>query len=55
MSSIRSASPELGHESLKTTHDYLADVRREDETKKAVADADFVPKPQVVRTATGKG
>jgi hypothetical protein len=26
-------------------------VRKEDEAKKAVADADFVPKPQIVRTA----
>jgi hypothetical protein len=26
---------------------YLADVRREDEAKKAVADADFVPKPRL--------
>jgi integrase len=43
---------ELGHESLKTTQDYLADVRKEDEAKKAVADADFVPKPQIVRTAS---
>jgi hypothetical protein len=25
---------ELGHESLATTQDYLADVRREDEAKK---------------------
>ena len=38
---------ELGHESLATTQDYLADVRKEDEAKKAVADADFVPKPRL--------
>jgi len=43
---------ELGHNSLATTQRYLADVRREDETKKAVADADFIPKPQVVKTGT---
>jgi integrase len=43
---------ELGHESLATTQKYLADVRREDEIKKAVADADFVPKPKVVKTGT---
>ncbi len=39
---------ELRHESLATTQDYLADVRREDEAKKAAADADFVPKPHLV-------
>jgi integrase len=39
---------ELGHESLETTRIYLADVRKEDEVKKAVADADFVPKPKVI-------
>jgi integrase/recombinase XerD len=39
---------ELGHESLATTQDYLADVRKEGEAKKAVADADFVPKPLLV-------
>jgi integrase len=44
---------ELGHESLATTQDYLADVRREDEAKKAVADADFVPKPRLVRARRG--
>ena len=43
---------ELGHESLETTQDYLADVKK-DETKKAVADADFLPKPKVVKTKTG--
>jgi hypothetical protein len=31
-----------------TTQDYLADVRREDEAKEAVADVDFVPKPRLV-------
>ena len=44
---------ELGHESLATTQDYLADVRREDEAKKAVADADFVPKPHLVSGTDG--
>jgi integrase len=44
---------ELGHESLETTRIYLADVRKEDEVKKSVADADFVPKPVIVRTKTG--
>ena len=43
---------ELGHESLQTTQDYLADVRREEEVKKAVAAADFIPKPKVVKTGT---
>jgi integrase len=43
---------ELGHESLATTQDYLASVRRQDETKNAVADADFVQKPRLV-TGTG--
>jgi hypothetical protein len=34
-------------------HDnYLADVRKAGEAKKAVADADFVPKPKVVKTGT---
>ena len=31
---------------------YLADVRKLDEAKKAVADADFVPKPKIVKTGT---
>jgi hypothetical protein len=44
---------ELGHESLATTQDYLADVRRKDEAKKAVADADFVPKPRLVTGTDG--
>jgi hypothetical protein len=39
---------ELGHESLETTQAYLADVRKESEVKKAVVDADFVPKPRLV-------
>ena len=43
---------ELGHESLAVTQDYLADVRKPGEAKKAVADADFVPKPKVVKTVT---
>jgi integrase len=43
---------ELGHESLSVTQDYLADVRKPGEAKKAVADADFIPKPKVVRTGT---
>ena len=44
---------ELGHESLATTQDYLADVRKEGEAKKAVADADFVPKPRLVSGTDG--
>jgi integrase len=44
---------ELGHESLATTQDYLADVRREDEAKKAAADAYFVPKPRLVSGTDG--
>ena len=43
---------ELGHDSLATTQRYLADVRKPGEAKKAVADADFVPKPRVVKTGT---
>ena len=31
---------------------YLANVRKPGEAKKAVADADFVPKPKVVKTGT---
>jgi len=42
---------ELGHESLATTQIYLADVKPDD-TKKAVADADFIPKLKIVRTGT---
>jgi len=44
---------ELGHESLAVTQDYLADVRKPGEAKKAVSDADFIPKPKVVKTGTG--
>ena len=43
---------ELGHESLAVTQDYLADVRKPGEAKKAAADADFVPKPKIARTGT---
>ena len=43
---------ELGHQSLAVTHDYRADVRKPGEANKAVADADFVPKPKVVKTGT---
>ena len=35
---------ELRHESLAVTQDYLVDVKKA-YTKKAVADADFIPKP----------
>ena len=38
---------ELGHESLGVTQDYLADVRKPGEAKKAVEDADFIPAPRV--------
>jgi hypothetical protein len=44
---------ELGHESLATTQKYRTDVRKEEETKKAVADADFVPKPRLVTGPEG--
>jgi len=44
---------ELGHESLATTQKYLSDVRKEEEIRKAVADADYVPKPQIVRVSNG--
>jgi integrase len=43
---------ELGHESLAVTQDYLADVRKPGEAKKAVTDADFIPKPRVIKTGT---
>jgi hypothetical protein len=43
---------EFGNESLAVTQDYLADVRRPGQAKKAVADADFIPTPQVVETGT---
>jgi integrase len=42
---------ELGHNSLSTTQVYLSDVKK-DETKKSIAAADFIPKPQIVRTGT---
>jgi len=38
---------ELGHESLAVTQDYLADVRKPGEAKKAVSDADFIPEPKI--------
>ena len=41
----------LGHNSLSTTQMYLSDVHQEN-TKKAVADADFIPKLKIVRTGT---
>ena len=43
---------ELGHESLAVTQDYLADVRKPGEAKKAVTDADFIAKPNIVKTGT---
>jgi hypothetical protein len=43
---------ELGHESLAVTQDYLADVRKPGEAKRAVSDADFIPKPNIVKTGT---
>ena len=43
---------ELGHDSLAVTQDYLADVRKPGEAKKAVTDADFVPKPKIAKTGT---
>ncbi len=43
---------ELGHESLAVTQDYLADVRKPGEAKKAVTDADFIPKPKIAKTGT---
>jgi hypothetical protein len=43
---------ELQHESLAVTQDYLADVRKPGEAKKAVADADFIPTPRIVKTGT---
>jgi hypothetical protein len=42
----------LGHASLAVTQDYLADVRKPGEAKKAVSDADFIPKPKIVKTGT---
>jgi integrase len=50
---LKTLMQELGHESLATTQDYLADVRREDEAKKAVTDADFVSKPRLVTGTDG--
>ena len=52
MSRCRRSCLNLGHESLAVTQDYLADVRKPGEAKKAVADADFIPKPKVVKTGT---
>jgi integrase len=43
---------ELGHESLATTETYLADVRKPGEAKKAVAEADFILKTNVMKTGT---
>jgi hypothetical protein len=43
---------ELGHESLEVTQDYLADLRKPGEAKKAVTDADFIPKLKIVKTST---
>ena len=40
---------ELGHDSLATTQKYLVDVRKPGEAKKAVSDADFIPKPKIVK------
>ena len=51
--SLMTLMQELGHESLKTTQVYLSDVRKEEEIRKAVADADYVPKPQIVRASNG--
>jgi len=44
---------ELGHESLATTQKYLSDVRKEEEIRKPVADAAYVPKPEIVRASNG--
>jgi len=44
---------ELGHDDLSTTQKYLPDVRKEEEIRKAVADADFVPKPRLVSGTDG--
>jgi hypothetical protein len=43
---------EFEHESLAVTQDHLADVRKPGEAKKAVMDADFIPKPKIVTTGT---
>jgi len=44
---------ELGDESMATTQRYLADVRKEAEIRKAVADSDYVPKPRLVSGTDG--
>jgi integrase/recombinase XerD len=41
----------LGHNSLAVTQRYLANVKTE-QTKKAIAAADYIPKPRIVRTGT---
>lgn len=46
---------ELRHESLATTQKYLADVRKPGEAKKAVSDADFIPKPKAVKKMGTEG
>jgi hypothetical protein len=43
---------ELEHESLAVTQNYLADLRKPGEAKKAVTDADFIPKSKIVKTGT---
>ena len=45
---IKKLMAELGHESLTVTQDYLADVQEPGESKRSVAEADFVLKPQLV-------
>jgi hypothetical protein len=52
VSPCRHSSSNLGHASLAVTQDYLADVRKPGEAKKAVSDADFIPKPKIVKTGT---
>lgn len=44
---------ELGHKSLAMTQDHLADARKLGEAKEAATDADFIPKPKIVKTGTG--
>jgi integrase len=51
--SLPTLMQELGQESLATTQDYLDDVRKEEEIKKAVADSDYVPKPRLVSGTGG--
>jgi hypothetical protein len=41
----------FGDESLAVTQIDLSDVKKE-ETKKSVADGDFVPKPRIVKSGT---